>query len=167
LAQREAIGKGWGVFERRSGDGFMRCGDGHVRWGIFGAAGVVFVIRESDGPRVMLQKRSAMAHEGGTWSCAGGALDQGELPYDGALREATEEVGDIPGEPRLLGNYIFNPSADWAYTTLVVEVDERFGQSMNFETDDVGWFTPDEVAALPVHAGFAAAWPHLLPIVTG
>ena len=25
-----------------------------------------------DGPRVMLQKRSAIAHEGGTWSCAGG-----------------------------------------------------------------------------------------------
>jgi 8-oxo-dGTP diphosphatase len=36
---------------------------------------------------------------------------------------------------------------------------------MNFETDAVGWFTPDEVAALPVHAGFAAAWPHLMPIV--
>ena len=41
----------------------------------------------------MLQKRSAMSHEGGTWSCAGGALDQGELPYEGALREAEEETG--------------------------------------------------------------------------
>lgn len=138
-----------------------------MRWGIFGAAGVAFVVHEDDGVRVMLQKRSAMAHEGGTWSCAGGALDQGELPYDGALREATEEVGEIPGEPRLLGEYVFNPSADWAYTTVVVDVDERFGRSMNFETDDVGWFTPDEVAALAVHAGFAAAWPHLLAIVTG
>lgn len=143
----------------------MRCGDGHVRWGIFGAAGVVFVVRESDGPRVMLQKRSAMAHEGGTWSCAGGALDQGELPYDGALREATEEVGDIPGEPRLLGDYIFNPSADWAYTTVVVEVDQRFGSSINFETDAVEWFAPADVEQLALHAGFAAAWPHLRKIV--
>ena len=132
---------------------------------MFGAAGVVFVIREADGTRVMLQKRSAMAHEGGTWSCAGGALDLGESPYDGALREATEEVGVIPGTPVLLGEYVFNPSADWAYTTLVVEVDERFGSSMNFETDDVGWFTVDEVAVLPVHAGFAAAWPHLVTII--
>ncbi len=144
----------------------MRCSDGHVRWGIFGASGVVFVVREDDGPRVMLQKRSAMAHEGGTWSCAGGALDEGESSYEGALREATEEVGDIPGEPRLLGEYVFTPATDWKYTTVVVEVDERFGQSMNFETDAVGWFTPDEVAGLPVHAGFAAAWPHLLPIIT-
>jgi len=152
------------VFERRTGDGFIRCGDGNVRWGIFGAAGVVFVIREGDDDRVMLQKRSAMAHEGGTWSCAGGALDQGELPYDGAMREATEEVGDIPGDPVLLGEFVFNPSHDWAYTTMVVEVSERFGDSINFETDAVGWFTPAEVDALPLHAGFAAAWPHLRPI---
>ena len=159
------IGNSGGVFERRSGDGFMRCSDGHVRWGIFGAAGVVFVVREDDATRVMLQKRSAMAHEGGTWSCACGALDQGELPYEGALREATEEVGEIPGVPRLLGQYVFNPSHDWAYTTVVVEVDERFGDSINFETDAVGWFTAHEVAALPVHAGFAAAWPHLAAII--
>jgi hypothetical protein len=95
--------QGWRVFDDKrpaSGDGFMRCSDGHVRWGIYGAAGVVFVIRETDGPRVMVQKRSQMAHEGGTWSCAGGALDQGEMPLEGALREASEEVGDIVGTPR-------------------------------------------------------------------
>ncbi|MGA9279420.1 NUDIX domain-containing protein [Ilumatobacter sp.] len=153
------------MFERRSGDGFIRCADGHVRWGIFGAAGVVFVVREPEGPRVMLQKRSAMAHEGGTWSCAGGALDQGELPYDGAMREATEEIGAIPGEPILLGEYVFNPSADWAYTTVVVLVENRFGSSINFETDAVGWFSPDEIDALPTHAGFTAAWPHLRTII--
>lgn len=114
----------------------------------------------------MLQKRSAMAHEGGTWSCAGGALDQGELPYEGALREASEEVGRIPGDPKLLGEYVFNPSPDWAYTTVVVEVEHRFGSSINFETDDVGWFSPNEVDRLPTHAGFSAAWPHLKAIIT-
>lgn len=153
------------VFDRRTGDGFLRCGDGHVRWGVFGAAGVVFVIREADTVRIMLQKRSAMAHEGGTWSCAGGALDLGELPFDGALREATEEVGSIPGTPTLLGEYVFRPADDWAYTTIVVEVEERFGRSINFETDDVGWFTPDEVDRLALHAGFVAAWPHLRAII--
>ena len=151
--------------QRRTGDGFMRCSDGHVRWGIFGAAGVVFVLREPDETRVMLQQRSAMAHEGGTWSCAGGALDEGEAPLVGALREATEEVGAIPGEPTLLGEYLFAPATDWTYTTVVVEVTARFGSSINFETDAVGWFTIDEVAELPLHAGFAAAWPHLAEIV--
>lgn len=137
-----------------------------MRWGIFGAAGVVFLHRDAEGtPRVMLQMRSAFAHEGGTWSCAGGALDQGEQPIDGALREAAEEVGHVPGTPSIVGEYVFRPSADWAYTTLVVEVERQFGESINFETDEVGWFTIDEVAALPVHAGFAAAWPHLRELV--
>lgn len=154
------------MFERRTGDGFIRCSDGHVRWGVYGAAGVVFVVRDADGrAHVMLQQRSAMAHEGGTWSCAGGAIDLGEDPYDAALREAAEEVGRIPGTPRLLGQYVFAPAPEWTYTTIVVEVPDRFGTSINFETDAVGWFTLDQVESLALHAGFAAAWPHLRAIV--
>ena len=144
----------------------MRCSDGHVRWGVFGAAGVVFVVRdEFDQPHVMLQKRSAMAHEGGNWSCAGGALDLGETAYEGALREASEEVGVAPGVPRVLGEYVFEPADDWKYTTVVLEVDEPFGASMNFETDEIGWFSLDAVEQLPLHFGFATAWPHLRAIV--
>ena len=114
------VGPMWGG----SGDGFVRCSDGHVRWGRFGAAGVLFVVRATEGPLVMLQQRSAMAHEGGTWSCAGGAIDEGESAYDAALREASEEVGDIPAKHRVLGQYVFAPADDWTYTTLVVEVDQ-------------------------------------------
>ena len=154
------------VFERQTGDGFMRCSDGHVRWGVYGAAGVVFVVHDTHGePFVMLQKRSAMAHEGGNWSCAGGALDYGETPYDGALREASEEVGVPPGTPRILGEYVFEPATDWSYTTIVVEVDEPFGESMNFETDEVDWFPLDQVEQLGLHFGFASAWPHLQAII--
>jgi 8-oxo-dGTP diphosphatase len=154
---------------RRSGDGFVRCSDGHVRWGVFGAAGVVFVLRNAspDGtePLVMLQKRSAFAHEGGTWSCAGGAMDEGETPFDAALREASEEVGDIPVAHRLIGTYVFRPADDWSYTTVVVEVDEAFGESINFETDAVEWVPADLVDRRALHPGFAAAWPHLRAIV--
>ena len=150
----------------RSGDGFVRCSDGHVRWGVFGAAGVVFVLRsEGMAPLVMLQKRSAWAHEGGTWSCAGGAIDEGESPYEAALREASEEVGEIPLHHHVLGQYVFAPADDWAYTTIVLEVDEMFGASVNFETDAVAWVPVDEVEHRPLHAGFAAAWPHLRAIV--
>lgn len=150
----------------RSGDGFLRCSDGHTRWGVFGAAGVVFVHRPADeAPRVMLQKRSAWAHEGGTWSCAGGAIDEDETPYEAALREASEEVGEIPLHHHELGEYVFAPADDWTYTTVVLEVDELFGASVNFETDAVAWVTVDDVEQLPLHAGFAAAWPHLRAIV--
>lgn len=132
---------------------------------MYGAAGVVFVARFPDGPRVMLQKRSAFAHEGGTWSCAGGALDEGETPLEGGLREASEEIGEVPGEVRVLGHVVFAPANDWSYTTFVVEVDGEFGRSMNFETDAVAWDTPDEVEQRHLHAGFAAAWPELRQIV--
>jgi 8-oxo-dGTP diphosphatase len=154
---------------RRSGDGFLRCSDGHIRWGIFGAAGAVFVHRQPNdevaGPLIMLQKRSAMSHEGGTWSCAGGALDEGETPYEGGLREASEEVGVVPPDHRVLGEYAFVPATDWTYTTVVIEVNEQFGASMNFETDDVAWLPLHQVEQLPLHAGFIAAWPHVCDII--
>ena len=156
------------MWHGRSGDGFMRCSDGHVRWGVFGAAGVLFVVRPHDEPPlVMLQKRSAMAHEGGTWSCAGGAIDEGETPFQAALREAAEEVGDIPEHHRVLGQYVFAPADDWTYTTIVLEVDQHFGASVNFETDAVVWVPLQLVDHRPLHAGFAAAWPHLRAIVDG
>ncbi len=149
----------------RTGDGFLRCSDGHVRWGLFGAAGVVFVMYQPAGPVVMLQKRSMMAHEGGTWSCAGGALGMDESPVAGALREATEEIGDIPDGARVIGEYVFAPCDDWHYTTVVVGVDRLFGDSVNFETDAVQWFGLDEVEQLELHEGFEAAWPHLRALV--
>jgi len=119
-----------------------------------------------DGDRhVMLQLRSGFAHEGGTWSCAGGALDEGEGPYEGALREAEEEVGMVPDDHRLVGEYVFAPSSDWTYTTMVIEVGETFGESVNFETDAVAWIHVDHVERKALHPGFAAAWPHLREII--
>lgn len=127
---------------------------------------MLFVVCEPTGAAfVMLQKRSLFAHEGGTWSCAGGALDEGESPYAGALREASEEVGAVPPEHRVIGEYVFSPAHDWQYTTVVIAVDERFGSSMNFETDAVDWVHVDAVHERELHAGFVAAWPHLRGIV--
>jgi 8-oxo-dGTP pyrophosphatase MutT (NUDIX family) len=150
----------------RSGDGFLTCDDGHVRWGRFGAAGVLFVVRGDDGPEVLVQLRSALAHEGGTWSCPGGALDEGETTLEAGLREAAEEVGAPPEPWHLVGEHVFAPAGDWSYTTAVVEVPRRFGTSANFETDEVRWCRAEEVDRLALHPGFAAAWPHLLGIVS-
>lgn len=150
---------------RRSGDGFLRCSDGQTRWGRFGAAGVVFVHVEGNGPTVLLQLRSAMAHEGGTWSCPGGAIDQGETPFEAGLRESAEEVGAPPEGWRHVGDHEFAPADDWSYTTAVVVVSAPFGASLNFETTDVRWVPVDEVTDLPLHRGFASSWPAVRAIV--
>ena len=46
-----------------------------------------------------------------------------------------------------------------------VAVEAPFGSSLNFETDEVDWFHLDQVDQLPLHFGFASAWPHLRAIV--
>ncbi len=153
------------VVLRRSGDGFITCADGRTRWGRFGAAGVVFVFRAPDGDEVLLQLRSAMAHEGGTWSCPGGAIDRGESPFEAAMRESTEEVGEPPAGWRHLGDHVFTPAHDWTYTTAVVEVTDRFGSSLNFETTDVAWVLVTAVEDLALHGGFATSWPDVRRII--
>lgn len=147
-----------------SGDGFIRCSDGHVRWGRYGAAGVVFVAVDGVA-RVLMQLRSAWSHEGGTWSCPGGALHLDESPVDGALREATEEIGAPPAGTQLIGQHVFAPATDWTYTTVVVQVDAPFGAALNFETETVEWLTVGEVDRRAMHPGFASAWPHVRAIV--
>lgn len=150
----------------RSGDGFLRCSDGHLRWGIFGAAGAVFVHAPGGGDvRVMLQKRSQWSHEGGTWSCPGGAIDASETPLEAALREASEEVGALPSHHEVVGRYVFEPATDWTYTTVVVRVEETFGHTANFESVALEWVPVAEVDERQLHAGFAAAWPHLRSII--
>src|SRR5579862_6600742 len=64
---------------RRSGDGFVTVADGGVRWGRYGAAGVLFRHVDGDGVAwLFLARRSPFCHRGGTWGVPGGALDDGE-----------------------------------------------------------------------------------------
>lgn len=60
-----------------------------------GVSTIVLKDLEKDGRvfrRVLLGKRKG-ARGGGQWSFPGGALEPGELPEDGALRELFEETG--------------------------------------------------------------------------
>lgn len=123
------------------------------------------MVEDADGPEVLMQLRSNMAHEGGTWSCPGGAINEGETTLEAALRESTEEVGAPPEPWRVVGEHVFTPAEDWSYTTAVVVVSERFGASLNFETTDVRWVPVAEIEKLPLHAGFAASWPDVKEIV--
>ena len=68
--------------------------------------------------------------------------------------------------PTLLGEHIFAPAVDWTYTTVVVQVDEPFGEPLNFETEMVEWIPVEDVDRRSLHPGFASAWPHLRPIVS-
>jgi len=127
------------------------------RNGRYGSAGVLFFHRAS--MSFLLNLRSGMINNGGTWSTHGGALEKGETALEGALREANEEIGFEADEVEVIVEHratTFGPESSWSYTTVVVEVTDRFAAEVTdeFESDGVGWFSIAEMASLPLHPGF-------------
>jgi 8-oxo-dGTP diphosphatase len=139
------------------GNGWVFCRLGHRHWGRFGAAGILI----TDGTRVVLQHRAEWTHEGGTWAVPGGARDSHEDPVAAALREAVEETTLDPTHVTPFDEWI-DDHGGWSYTTVLARTAEPVDlEPANAESVAVTWWSLDEVAALPLHSGFAAAWPHL------
>jgi ADP-ribose pyrophosphatase YjhB (NUDIX family) len=139
-----------------------------MRWGLFGAAGVLFRHHHPEhGWRYLLQLRGHRTHQGGTWGVPGGALDEGEDPVDGALREAGEELGDLP-EGRVDGAFRHQVAEDWSYTTIICTVEEAFAaDTTHWETAAARWVTAAEAEGLPLHPAFAEALPEILATAEG
>ena len=142
----------------RSGDGFVTAADGGARWGRYGAAGVLVRHVDAEGvPWLFLARRSAFCHRGGTWGIPGGALDWGEEPLEGALREFGEEIGVVPSS-FTVAEVHEDDHGGWSYWTIVVDVDEPFPEptSLNWETDEVRWVAAHELGMLALFDAFAA-----------
>lgn len=109
------------------------------RWGRQ-AAGVLF-ITAAPAPKVLLGLRSAEVYEPHTWGVIGGRVDPGEDAFEAALREAVEELGDVPVDGLLVGKYIYREPA-FQYTTFLVQVPEWEIDldGLNWENDDAEWF---------------------------
>lgn len=143
----------------RSGDGFVTLADGSRRWGLFGAAGVL-VRHAPDGeadPTYFLARRSMHTHLGGTWAIPGGALDEGETPIQGALREFVEEIGvALDDHGFVITEEYEDDHGGWSYWTLVVDVDEPFEApaTLTWETSEVRWVRRSELEALELFGAF-------------
>jgi 8-oxo-dGTP diphosphatase len=139
------------------GNGWVICSIGHRHWGRFGAAGILI----TDGERVVLQHRAEWTHEGGTWALPGGARDSHEDPVAAALREAVEETTLDPTGVTPFDEWV-DEHGGWSYTTVLVRTEHAVDIApANAESVEIRWWRLDEVSELPLHAGFAAAWPHL------
>jgi 8-oxo-dGTP diphosphatase len=156
---------------RRSGDGFVTLADGSHRWGLFGAAGVLVrhVPPAGDGDDdsgdggdggdawYFLARRSMHTHLGGTWAIPGGALDEGETPIEGALREFDEEIGVPLHQHQFeLVHEHEDDHGGWSYWTLVVDVPDRFDPptALSWETAEVRWVRRSELAELELFGAF-------------
>lgn len=149
---------------RRSGDGWTETPEGRF-WGLFGAAGLLIW----DPARgVLLQHRAVWSAHGDTWGIPGGAIDEGETPIDGAVRECHEEAG-VPALDgtgvEIIGTHVVDKQG-WAYTTVVAKAVEHLEETISdIESLELRWVPIDEVADYPLHPGFADAWPRLQEIL--
>jgi 8-oxo-dGTP pyrophosphatase MutT (NUDIX family) len=144
--------------------GVAKCRCELRRWGKFGAAGVLFFHRESQ--RFLLNERSHVIHHGGTWSTLGGALDRDESALEGALREASEECGEVPEDFELLAEVVSTThgiEGSWTYSTFAVEVTEAFKpEAGDWESAGSAWLTLSEIATRKLHPGFRQTFPVLV-----
>lgn len=146
------------------GDGWYDCACGHRHWGIHGAAGLLLARRDPASgqvTQVVLQHRSPFSVQGGTWGAPGGALADGESPYEGALRETLEEASIHPRDIQIVGARVESHGA-WKYTTLLAF--EKKGRTVSpapgdDESLEIRWVPVDQVSGLNLLTYFRSEWP--------
>lgn len=84
----------------------------------------------------------------------GGRAEPGETPAETALRELAEETGICGREPVLFETYDLVPShpesRHFLLSVFTVEADPDCDAVAADDAADVGWFTPEEIFALPI-----------------
>ena len=150
------------------GNGWSLSIDGRRRWGRHGAAGLLLRAPLGNGePAVLLQHRAPWSHQGGTWALPGGARDSHETEADAALREAHEETGISADAVRVRAELITATLDDiWTYTTVIADTTHLLDLVANAESEELRWVPEPEVTSLPLHPGFASAWPVLRLVET-
>ncbi|MFD3812884.1 NUDIX domain-containing protein [Rhodococcus sp. NPDC058639] len=148
---------------RGDGDGWAVGPDGDKRWGRHGAAGLLLRAPLPDGtPAVLLQHRAAWSHQGGTWALPGGARDSHESTVDAAVREAHEEAGiEVTALAVRAVRVTSGSEGGWTYTTVVADAAAPLDTTLNGESTELRWVPEEQVGEMPLHAGFAEAWPAL------
>lgn len=149
---------------RGDGDGWVLGRTGVRYWGRYGASGLLLWAPRPDGTSaILLQHRAGWSHHGGTWGLPGGACDSHETAEQTALREAREETGLAVDQLRVRATVVTARAAgaDWTYTTVIANADHLLPVRPNGESRGLRWVDAADVAALPLHPGFAASWPAL------
>jgi 8-oxo-dGTP pyrophosphatase MutT (NUDIX family) len=112
---------------------------------------VAALIRDVDGRILFVQ------HVEGRWQLPGGAVDPGERPTEAIRRECLEEAGidvepngiaGVFGGPEYRITYSNGDEAGWVVTVFEARIVAGDPTPSDDETQAVGWFTPDELAAL-------------------
>ncbi len=114
------------------------------------------VIFDAARKRVLLTQRADNGH----WCLPGGHMESGESAAEACEREVREETGLKVKAVRLLGVYsnpdqlvIYKDGQKAFFVVLNFEADVVDGNlGLSDETTAFGWFTPEEMDCMPIHA---------------
>jgi len=107
---------------------------------------VIAAVVRRDG-RFLVGRRPAGKRHGGLWEFPGGKIDPGESWLEAAHRELGEELGIHATSVGRLLLEVADPGSP--YVIVFVEV-EAAGKPVPTEHSEIGWYTPDELGALPL-----------------
>lgn len=102
------------------------------------------ILREG---RYLVGRRPDHKRHGGLWEFPGGKVEEGEDWLAAARRELSEELGMEARRAGDLLHSVQDPGSP--FVIHFVEV-EAVGDPLPTEHTGVGWFTPDELAGLPL-----------------
>jgi len=111
-------------------------------------AGALF---RSDG-RWLMHRRPEGKHHAGLWEFPGGKVESGEIPAAALVRELAEELGITCKASDLVPCDFAESdggSGGSALVLMLYRLEIWQSEPQALEGGAVGWFTPDEIAALP------------------
>lgn len=106
--------------------------------------------------RFLLQQRSD-----GSWGMPGGTTHKGEDPWDAAVRETTEEIGDLPNLKQVRTfHHVEDDDETQVYLWLcdVPYFQPKFNGSTPEETQGAAWFRRKEIGKLDLAPKFREDW---------
>jgi ADP-ribose pyrophosphatase YjhB (NUDIX family) len=128
-------------------------------YGEHGAAGLLITHKNPITRRrkYLVQTRGPGVQHPGTVSTIGGALNKGETPWQGAVREAREEEGiKLPKGSKVISKSVATPKPGWQYTTYTVNVKKKpTTVSRAAESQGTKWVTQRQLEQMNLHPGFA------------
>lgn len=113
---------------------------------------VAAALRDSEG-RFLLQKRPAGKRHAGLWEFPGGKVEAGETPRQALVRELNEELtirGAVSDATLVAEAQAEAGEGEPAIVITLYTIADWEGHPHPEPGAELGWFTPDEAAELPL-----------------